>query len=92
MTSPFSNLDDLSLQQKQQLLMLISSIISAAEAKQQVAHSQGGKAQKLTVLKDSIGLVKLKHEINDNREALERSPTISTSSLLEPVLRYIDQE
>ncbi|WP_144409229.1 hypothetical protein [Pseudoxanthomonas suwonensis] len=90
MSTNFTELDNLTFEQKQQLLVLISSIVESAEAKQRAAYDSGDKTQKLAVMDDAFGLVKLRYEVKDMQDALQRSPSTRTSSLIEPVLRYIN--
>ncbi|MDR6990646.1 hypothetical protein [Luteimonas sp. 3794] len=90
MSHNFNELDNLTLEQKQQLLTLIAALVESAETKQSQAYDSGDKAQKLAVMQDALGLVKLRHEIKDMRDALQKSPSIRTTSLIDPVLRYIE--
>ena len=90
MSNNFNELDNLTLEQKRQLLILIAALVESAETKQNQVYDSGNQAQKLAVMQDMLGLVKLRHEIKDMRDALEKSASIRTTSLIDPVLRYIE--
>lgn len=85
----FSDLDTLTFEQKDQLLLLVSSVLSAAETEHLKTISAGVTGERRESMLEMVGLVQLRQKINDNRAALQRSPSVSTTTLLEPVIRFM---